>query len=373
MSMRRVVTSAVRLGMPAEEADGLSASIAARPKLSIIDDDMSQTMIGDSAAMEHVRHLIGAVAETDAKVLILGETGTGKELVARAIHEQSRRIAHPFVPVNMAALPRDLAESLLFGHEKGAFSGADAARKGCCETADKGTLFLDEIGEMDLYLQAKLLRFLQDGTVHRVGSSRPCPVDARVVAATNRSSEELVSDGRLREDLYYRLNVFPIVVPPLRQRREDIPLLAERFLRRVAERTGRGVAEFNSGAMEILQAYDWPGNVRELENLVERLVILARTPCIDADSLPSHLRRPGATSPGIDVPKAPHVDDVPELRRMDRVERTAILDALSHSKGNVVAAARHLGIGQATLYRKIKRYNIDPATLRQAPRTRGAS
>lgn len=315
-------------------------------------------MIGQSPAIEHVRRLIGEVASTDVKVLVLGESGTGKELVARAIHRESTRREGPFVPINMAAVPHELAESLLFGHEKGAFSGADRQREGCCETADGGTLFLDEIGEMQPTLQAKLLRFLQDQMVHRIGSSKMKHVDVRVIAAMNRDPEQSVEEGRLREDLYHRLNVFPIEVPPLRSRREDIPLLVTWFLRQSKIQTGKQVSGFTHDAIEVLQRYPWPGNIRELENLVQRLVILARTRMIGTELLPPKLIEAANGGGRRSLSGESWHDGDDELRTMDRVEKQVIIEALSKSDGHVVTAAQLLGVGQATLYRKIKRYDI---------------
>lgn len=320
-----------------------------------------QPMLGDSTPMMRVRAMIDEVATTDAKVLILGESGTGKELVARAIHAKSQRSDGMFVPVNMAALPPSLAESVLFGHEKGSFTGADVRQKGWCEMADGGTLFLDEIGEMDLSLQAKLLRFLQDHTFQRVGSSLVRSVDVRVVAATNREPQALVREGRLREDLYYRLNVLPITLPPLRERREDIPLLATCFVQRVAEKNQKRVTGFTDAAMDVLLRYHWPGNVRQLENLIQRLVILSRSSEITVDALPKEIT---SGAPQLEGVSEGHEwtrveSDDQDLRAIDRIEKQAILEALEKAQGNVVAAARMLGVGQATVYRKIKRYGIE--------------
>jgi two-component system response regulator HydG len=325
---------------------------------------------GNSPAMRHVQELVDNVAPTDVTVLILGENGTGKELVARRIHQQSTRRLGPFVPVNMAALPRELIESTLFGHEKGAFTGAEQSQVGCCEAADKGTLFLDEIGEMDFAVQAKILRFLQDRGVQRVGSSRVKQVDVRVLAATNRDLTELIRQGQFREDLYYRLNVVPIVVPPLRERREDIPQLAAHFLERAVVKNRKGVQGFTPEAMQLLQNSSWPGNVRQLENLIERLVIFCRTGEIGADMIPPEIKNapplPVATRAAPAVPGLPAAAAPPsengggeELRLIDQMERQAIVEALAQTQGNVREAARLLGYGQATVYRKIKRYGID--------------
>ncbi len=327
--------------------------------------DAGQPFVGESPATRQVRELIANVAATDATVLILGESGTGKELVARMLHTQSNRRQGPFVPVNMAALPRELAESTLFGHEKGAFTGADRAQPGCCESADKGTLFLDEIGEMDLSLQAKLLRFLQERTVQRVGSSQLRKLDVRVVAATNRDLLAQIREGRFREDLYYRLHVIPITVPPLRDRPQDIPLLAAYFLQRAAVRYRKNLVAFTNAALQALAAYNWPGNVRQLENVVERVAILSRGPDIDRNDLPLEVLQPVPFPlSGVSVKPGASLSDGSESSRddgvksMDQVEMQAIRDALKNAQGNVQKAAKMLGLGHATVYRKIKRYGI---------------
>lgn len=356
---------------------------------------VTRPILGNSAVIQNVRRMIEGVAPTNATVLILGESGVGKELVARAIHELSPRRFGPFVPVNVAALPRELVESTLFGHEKGAFTGADRSQAGCCEFADKGTLFLDEIGEMEIGLQAKLLRFLQDRTIQRVGRSDSIRVDARIVSATNREPLEQIRKGLLREDLYYRLNVVPIRVPALRERREDIAPLAALFLTLAAKRYGKGIEGFTPSAMDALTRYDWPGNVRQLENLIERLVILSQghkiglaevlpelpPPLVDSpDSIlldarwPSESARAGSnskstttttttSSPGSAESSASATpnsnSNSNSLREIDRVERNAIIEALRKSGGNVRDAAKLLGLGQATVYRKLKQYDID--------------
>jgi DNA-binding NtrC family response regulator len=323
---------------------------------------------GEGETMRRLRAFIATVAPTDATVLILGESGTGKELAARAIHVQSRRRYGPFVPVNTAALPRDLIQSTLFGHEKGAFTGADQARRGCCEAADRGTLFLDEIGEMDIALQAKLLRFLQERTFQRVGSSQTVSVDVRILSATNRDPAEQVRRGELREDLYFRLNVVPLVLPPLRERREDIPYLAARFLQRAAVRQGRDVTGFTAEAMLALVRYAWPGNVRQLENLIERLVIFSRAGEIDLADLPPEVR--AAPREPAAVPPQPAGGDPGKkagLQTIEEMEKKALVEALVQSHGSAKEAARLLGLGQATVYRKIKRYGINLDGLGRGP------
>ncbi|MGF1583294.1 MAG: sigma-54 interaction domain-containing protein [Gemmataceae bacterium] len=316
---------------------------------------MTRPLLGDCSEMVKLRELISQVASTDATVLILGESGTGKELVARSLHEQSSRNKSPFVPVNMAALPKELAESTLFGHEKGAFTGADQRQIGCCEAADKGTLFLDEIGEMELGLQSKLLRFLQERTLQRVGSQTSINVDVRVLAATNRDLAQRVEDGEFRQDLYYRLHVVPVHVPPLSERKEDIPLLAARFLDKAASRYQKDVVGFSKEAIQQLKGYAWPGNVRQLENMVERLVILNQGSTIEADALPEEIQQQSHSNNENTQP----TDDNSELRPIEEIEKQAILDALKRAEGNVRAAAKLLGLGHATVYRKIKAYQID--------------
>jgi DNA-binding NtrC family response regulator len=260
----------------------------------------------------------------------------------------------------MAALPKELVESILFGHTKGSFTGADQAQNGCCEAADQGTLFLDEIAEMEIGPQAKILRFLQERSFQRVGQSAPVSVDVRIVAATNRDPLEQIRKGQLREDLYYRLNVVPIVVPPLRERRDDIPQLATHFLKRACERHRRPACEFSESAMEELVRRSWPGNIRELENFVERVAILSSGPIVGVDAirdehLEAHRPPPQPTPIETIEPSAPRQT---ELREIDRIEKDAIARALAATRGNVGEAAKMLGLGQATVYRKIKKYHI---------------
>jgi DNA-binding NtrC family response regulator len=317
--------------------------------------ELSRPILGESPAARQLRALIDRVAATDATVLMLGESGTGKELVARAIHERSKRRSGPFVPLNMAALPKELVETILFGHAKGAFTGADQTKIGCCEAADQGTLFLDEVAEMEIGHQAKILRFLQERSFQRVGQSSPVSVDVRVVAATNRDPIEQIKKGHLREDLYYRLNVFPIVVPPLRERREDIALLARHFLARAFERYGRGSGDFSAEAIHELSRRNWPGNIRQLENFVERLAILSSTTLIDLDVFPDEATD---LSPAHDL--SPEDQDRPDgLSEIDRIERNAIARSLAAARGNVAEAAKSLGLAPATVYRKIKKYKIE--------------
>ncbi len=335
-------------------------------------------LLGKSRAIREVREQIATVAPTDATVLILGESGTGKELVAREVHQLNVRRDGPFVPVNMAALPRELAESTLFGHIKGAFTGADQSQIGCCEAAHGGTLFLDEIGEMEHRLQGKLLRFLQERTVQRVGSSTVNAVNVRVVAATNRDLLARVNSGEFRRDLYYRLNVVPIELPPLRDRREDVPLLANRFLQRFSQKYSKPMASFSDEAMQVLVRCLWPGNVRQLENLVERLVILSQTPTIIAEALPAEVYETatsdlgsgvGTFSPPPQPPLPLQGETTIGVQPLKELEKQAIIQALYQTKGNVREAAKLLGKGQATVYRKIKEHGIVLEELGRTPQT----
>ena len=306
-------------------------------------------LIGRTAPMLIVYKQIAHAADAAVPVLIAGESGTGKELVARAIHAYGRRAARPFVPVNCGALAETLLESELFGHTRGAFTGAVSDTKGILEQAHGGTVFLDEIGEMSPALQVKLLRTLEAGEIRPVGASRTTKVDVRVVAATNADLEQAVAEQRFRQDLYYRLSVVVIRVPPLRERRTDIPLLAARFLQNACGRTGRSV-EFSPAAMEALAGYRWPGNVRELENTIERLVLFSRGSVIDVSDLPALFREAAAP------PMAPLFADLPPL---DEVERRYLLHVLEEVKGNRTRAAEVLGIDRRTLYRMAERFGID--------------
>lgn len=308
-------------------------------------------IVGRSPVIRELVDMVETVAPTEATVLITGESGTGKELVARAIQSSSLRKDKPFVTINCAALAENLLESELFGHEKGAFTGADRRREGRFVQADKGTLFLDEIGEMPLSLQAKLLRALQQGEVQRVGSDEPLTVDVRVIAATNRILADEVAAGRFREDLFYRLNVIGVEVPPLRARQEDIPLLAASFLDRHATANRKSLKGFTPQAMDALLRYSWPGNVRELENAVERAVILTTTDYVTERALP------------LTVQNAPPAaeDDLSALGSMslEDVEKKAIEATLRETEDNKSEAARRLGITRATLHSKLKKYGLE--------------
>jgi two-component system response regulator HydG len=306
-------------------------------------------IIAHSKEMQQVLDLVMRVAPTDATVLIQGESGTGKEVIAKAIHHASPRTDNPFVAVNCGALPEPLLESEIFGHVKGAFTGATAHKKGLFEEAHGGTFFLDEIGEMPPALQIKFLRVLQESEVRPVGSNQSTTVDVRVLAATNRDLGQLLQQGKFREDLFYRLNVIPVVLPPLRERREDIPALAEHFLQQFGQRQGRSL-RLSAEAVEKLLRYPWPGNVRELENAMERTAILATSDPIGPDELPLHI---SAGSPLGPAPVLPREQTLAEL------EKTHILQTLERVGWNHSRAAEALGIGRTSLWRKLKEYQIE--------------
>ncbi|UCE03975.1 MAG: sigma-54-dependent Fis family transcriptional regulator [Candidatus Latescibacterota bacterium] len=310
-------------------------------------------MIGKSAALQDIRDTIERVAQTDARLLIVGENGTGKELVARAVHDKSRRAGMTFVEVNCAAIPEELIESELFGHVKGSFTGAIANRTGKFEQADAGTLFLDEIGDMSLAAQAKVLRVLQEGKLEKVGGNETRLVDVRVIAATNKDLLEEARRGQFREDLYYRLNVVPIHVPPLRERRDDIPLLVDYFLERVAESLGQRPKAIAPDAREILRRQDWPGNVRELRNVVERMVILSRGGQIEPHEVP--LDRSA-------VPRSTRDDIMGHATFQafkEDAERRFLMRKLAENDGNVSKTARVLEMQRSNLYKKIEKYGLD--------------
>jgi two-component system nitrogen regulation response regulator NtrX len=313
-------------------------------------------LVGASTAMDALRAMIARVAPTESRVLITGESGTGKELVAAAIHRQSTRASKPFVTVNSAALPRDLVESEMFGHERGAFTGATERRQGRFELADSGTLFLDEVGDLGPEAQAKLLRVLESGVVHRVGGERPFTVNVRVIAATNKDLPTAVRQGHFREDLWFRLNVLPIHIPPLRERPEDVSPLVRHFAARCAARLGHPVT-FDAGAIPLLAAYPWPGNVRELANIVERLAILATSDTLTADDVSRVLPQDGSSLHPVRT-EAPWYD-IALTDVLDQQERELIARALSAARGNVAEAARRLSTDRANLYRRMRRLNIE--------------
>lgn len=309
-------------------------------------------VIGSSPVWRHIRQLVEQVAPSRATVLLSGESGTGKELVANLLHRLSPRAEQPFVTINAAALPSTLLESELFGYEKGAFTGAQLRKLGRFELANHGTLFLDEICEMPMEVQAKLLRVLQENTFERLGGTRTVQVDVRIVAATNKDLAQEVAAHRFREDLYYRINVIAISLPPLRKRADDIPLLVHHFLRKYNHQNQKAITAIQQQALQRLQAYHWPGNVRELENVIERAVVLAQGSTIGIAELPPHLQ----DQEPVIVPDAHFV--LPVHTTLAEIEREAIVQALRHSGGNRQAAARRLDIGAATLYRKLKDYHI---------------
>lgn len=307
-------------------------------------------LVGSSPALEKVLKQARAVAATSATVLLTGENGTGKELLARAIHEESPRAGAPFVAVSCAALPETLIESELFGHEKGAFTSATQTRKGRFELADGGTLFLDEIGELNQSVQVKLLRVLQERAFERVGGSKTLTVDIRLIAASNRDLEKEVEEKRFRRDLFYRLNVVPLTLPPLRDRPDDIPVLAAHFAAKSAQKYERGNLELDPALVDVLQEYEWPGNVRELENLMERLVVLSTGDTLGLDFVPEKMLK---TLPGISASDEGTLEGA-----VAAVKRKMILNALQAEGGNKVAAAKRLGISRSYLHRLINEFDI---------------
>jgi Nif-specific regulatory protein len=311
-------------------------------------------IIGNSKAMQDVYDLIAQVSRSDATVLLRGESGTGKELAAGAIHYNSLRAGRPFVKVNCAALPESLIESELFGHEKGSFTGAVGQRKGRFELAAGGTIFLDEIGDLTPATQIRLLRVLQEKEFERVGSTGTIKVDVRVVTATNRDLEKLIEEGRFREDLYYRLNVFPIFLPPLRERKTDIPLLADHFVEKYSRQNNKEIRRISTPAIDMLMKYHWPGNVRELENCIERAVLLARDDVIHGHHLPPTLQTAEATG----TAAKETLDTL-----LENMEKELILDALKSARGKMAKAARALGISERIMGLRVRKYGIDPKRI----------
>jgi sigma-54 specific flagellar transcriptional regulator A len=351
--------------------EGRTPSGAARS--SRRNPELFRSLIGNSAGIARVRKLVEQVSGSDANVLILGESGTGKEVVARNLHYFSPRRDKPFVPINCGAIPAELLESELFGHEKGAFTGAITARQGRFELAEGGTLFLDEIGDMSLHMQVKLLRVLQERIFERVGGSRSIRADVRIIAATHRNLEQAIREGKFREDLYYRLNVFPIDMPPLRDRSEDVPLLIEELLRRF-QHEKRISLKISHAAVDALASYQWPGNVRELANLVERLAILFPNGVVDAHDLPEKFRPQGAV-PSVSAPRSAivageelpvHPLSLPRLPRegldlkehLSNLELTLIKQALEEAGGVVAHAAERLRLRRTTLVEKLRKYGL---------------
>jgi two-component system nitrogen regulation response regulator NtrX len=346
------ISPALELRRARREADALRAELG-----------LSGEMVGNSTAMQHLRELIARVAPTDSRILISGESGTGKELVAAAIHSGSDRRDQPFIRVNCAALPRDLVESEMFGHERGAFTGAAERRIGRFELAHRGTLLLDEVGDLGPEAQAKLLRAIEAREIERLGGTKPIPIDVRVISATNKALLKAVREGSFREDLLFRLNVIPIEVPPLRERAGDIPALVAHFAAVFRIRTGRATAGWSPDAISQLQRYAWPGNIRELANIVERLVILHAGQFVTPREVAQVL-----TSADVSSVRPEDVRDVgsiesPLTDSLDEYEKALILRALAAANGNIAEAARRLRTDRPNLYRRMKRLGIAGDTV----------
>jgi two-component system response regulator HydG len=336
------------------EHSGLKAeNVTLRSKISA--DYELENIIGKSRPMKELVDMMSMVAPSEATVMITGESGTGKELIAKSIHHNSQRKDRPLVVVNCAALTETLLESELFGHEKGAFTGADKRREGRFKQADTGTIFLDEIGETSAAMQAKLLRVIQEREIERVGGEKTLSVDVRIIAATNRNLEAEVKEGKFREDLFYRLNVVTLRIPPLRERQDDIPLLAQHFLEKYAKKNHKQVKGFSPLAMDMLLKYAWPGNVRELENVIERAVILLPDEHITEKELPSTVTESYAEKKDWVSPPS----QVAANRPLEEIEKEAILATLEDSGGNKSETARRLGINRKTLHKKLKDYGIN--------------
>ena len=342
----------VILNRVAERRELANKATAFETRLKAIEG--TPLIVGESPSMQGVRRLIDTIAPTDAAVMILGETGTGKELVARNLHDKSKRAGHAFIPVNCGALPENLVESELFGHRKGAFTGADTHRKGLFEVANGGTLFLDEVGELDKSVQVKLLRFLESGEIRRVGENDPFRVDVRILCATNRNLRDMIEAEQFREDLFFRLNTFEIHLPALRERKSDLPMLAQHMLSRYAARRGGQIPTLTPEAVDHLQSHDWPGNIRELANAIERAVILSGGEPIRPEHLPTQIpiRRSTASngSSAVAGPHFPIPEGSPTLRD---IEMKYIQVVLEKHSGNKPAASKELGISLKTLYNKI--------------------
>ncbi len=307
-------------------------------------------LIGESAELQQLVNTASLIASTDVTVLIEGATGTGKELLARALHQQSGRAKHDFIAVNCAALPESLVESQLFGHKKGAFTGADSDHLGYVQAAEGGTLFLDEVGELPLSVQAKLLRFIEYGECQRVGDSQPLKSNVRIIAATNRNLQQQVAAVQFREDLYYRLRVVPLELPSLQQRVQDIPLLVKHFMHTLAEQHGLPVAIFTNAAIRRLQSYEWPGNVRELKNLCESLLVLLQGRAIEESNLPAHILKQAEKTSNYKLPASGI--------RLDELEVDLLNQALMATAGNKSRAARMLGISRDVFLYRLKKYAI---------------
>jgi Nif-specific regulatory protein len=351
-----MISQAVKLRQKAQEERRQLIEENLRLKGELKDRFRPSNLIGNSGAMQAVYDLIAQVSGSDATVLIRGESGTGKELVAHAIHYNSRRAAKPFIRVNCAALPEAVIESELFGHEKGAFTGAVSARKGRFELADGGTLFLDEVGDLSAGLQIKLLRVLQEREFERVGGASTLKVDVRLIAATNVELETMIRDGRFRQDLYYRLNVFPIHIPPLRERKTDVLQLADYFVEKYGKANGKQVRRISTPAIDMMMSYHWPGNVRELENCIERSVLLSDDDVIHGHHLPPTLQTAEASGTAFRGPLA---------GALGGVERELIIDALKSHRGNMARSAKALGVSERIMGLRVRKYGIDIWRFRQ--------
>ncbi len=351
-----MISQAVKLRQSAQEERQRLIEENLRLTEELKDRFRPSNLIGNSNAMQEVYDLIAQVSESEATVLIRGESGTGKELVAPAIHYNSLRAGKPFIKVNCAALPESVIESELFGHEKGAFTGAVASRKGRFELAHSGTLFLDEVGDLSPALQIKLLRVLQEKEFERVGGIATIKVDVRLIAATNIDLEGRITEGKFRQELYYRLNVFPIHIPPLRERKTDILLLADYFVEKYGKTSHKDMRRISTPAIDMLMAYHWPGNVRELENCIERAVLLSRDDVIHGHHLPPTLQTAEASGTAFKGRLE---------TALENVEQELILDALKSSRGNMAKAARGLGISERIMGLRVNRYGIDPKRFRR--------
>ena len=381
--IRVSIQNALKLGVLTGEVTRLKKK---QQNLLAFDD-----MIARSPAMRQVIRLGQRAAQSSIPILIEGESGVGKELIARAIQGSSERAGRPFVAVNCGAIPENLIESILFGHEKGAFTGASDKHLGKFQEADGGTLFLDEIGELRIDMQVKLLRALQEGEIDPIGAKRPVKVDVRIISATNRDLADLTKDGRFREDLYYRLNVFPMRIPALRERHEDIPALAEYFVARFAAEENKPVSGFTPEAMALLDSYSWPGNVRQLENTIFRAVVLCDTDALDVVDFPQIASAMGVVAEPRKTPleivepqpstramtaravspfTLSATDHVGHMRKLEEIEAELIRMAISRYEGRMSEVARRLGIGRSTLYRKLKELGLD-VNAEEAPETEG--
>ncbi|HZY02115.1 MAG TPA: sigma-54 dependent transcriptional regulator [Anaeromyxobacteraceae bacterium] len=358
---RHAVVKSVRQAL--EKARLLAENRELRARLASLSGRGPEAgLVGAAPAFRAALETLRRAAPTQATVLVTGESGTGKELAARLVHDLSPRARGPFLPLSCAAIPETILESELFGYERGAFTGAVGRKEGRFERAHGGTLFLDEVGEMSPSVQVKLLRVLQDGVVERLGGTQPIQVDVRLVAATNKDLETEVRAGRFREDLFYRLNVVHVRLPPLRERREDVPLLAAAFLNRFAEQNGKKLRGFTTAALAALESYDWPGNVRELLHAVERGVVLTRRELVDVEDLPDAVR---ASRPG--PPAAAPVLSVSVGTPLEDIERMVIRETLRHTRGDKNLAARLLGVAARTIYRKLDRDEEGKLVERTAP------